>query len=171
MPERMIRPGIISSERVNALGWAAEVFYRRLFSIVDDYGCYDGRSAILRAALYPLKLDKVGDPDVDKWKLETAEAGLVRSYMVEGKEFIQVLRFDQRLRGKPKWPEPPDGYLPQPAANCGSSPPSSYSSSSANSHSSLSYSGEREKENQLKPEAIGPRKTALEIQREQRKRA
>jgi hypothetical protein len=59
MPDRILRAGIIKSGAVNALGWPAEVFYRRLMSVVDDFGRYDGRSSILRADLYPLKVDKL----------------------------------------------------------------------------------------------------------------
>lgn len=108
MPERIVRPGILSSDAVCSLSWQSEVFYRRLMSVVDDYGRYDGRLPILRAALYPLQLEKVSDSDVGKWRLETAKAGLVRIYAVEGKEFIEISKFDQRIQGKPKWPSPSD---------------------------------------------------------------
>ena len=36
MPNRILREGILTSERVNALSWEAEVFYRRLMSAVDE---------------------------------------------------------------------------------------------------------------------------------------
>ena len=49
MPTRLLREGILDSERVNRLNAAEEVFYRRLMSKVDDHGFYDARSAILRA--------------------------------------------------------------------------------------------------------------------------
>jgi hypothetical protein len=38
MPSRLLREGILDSEAVNALSFAAEVFYRRLMSVVDDFG-------------------------------------------------------------------------------------------------------------------------------------
>lgn len=126
MPERMIRPGILSSEPVNRLPWAEEVFYRRLMSIVDDYGRFDGRNSVLRANLYPLKLDHVSDSDIGKWKAVCANAGLVRVYFVDEKEYIELLKFNQRLRGKPKWPDPIGGDSPQSAASCGIPPPSSH---------------------------------------------
>ncbi len=128
MPERMLRPGIITSEAVNKLSFAAEVFYRRLMSIVDDYGRFDGRAAILRANLYPLKLGSVVEPDVEKWLAECAGAGLVRVYEVEQKRYVMVEKFDQRLRAKKsKWPAPANGLQssagirPQMTANCGHS--------------------------------------------------
>jgi hypothetical protein len=38
MPNRELREGILTSERINALTFPAEVFYRRLMSVVDDFG-------------------------------------------------------------------------------------------------------------------------------------
>lgn len=117
MPDRVIRSGILTSDAVNKLGWGSEVFYRRLMNIVDDYGRYDGRSSILRATLYPLKLNQVSDTDIGKWKQECAKAGLVSIYEVEKKEYVEIYKFDQRLRAaKSKWPEPNGSY--SVAVNC-----------------------------------------------------
>jgi len=145
----MLRPGIITSTAVNSLTWPEEVFYRRLMSVVDDYGRFDGRDSILRANLYPLQLDHVSDSDVGKWKVAVANAGLVRIYfvnepdvgkqkadcanagLVRVKEFIEVVKFNQRTRGKPKWPPPVDGDSPQPAATRRDSPPYAYAEAHA----------------------------------------
>ena len=122
MPDRILRAGILTSEPVNALSWPAEVFYRRLMSIVDDYGRYDGRASILRAALYPLKLDRVSEPDVAKWIGECRETGLIRVYVEQSRGYLEVTKFDQRLRAKKsKWP-PPGGQMPAHDSGCG--PPS-----------------------------------------------
>ena len=59
MPNRIVREGILTSERVELLSWAEEVFYRRLMSVVDDFGRYYARPELLRAACYPLLLTKV----------------------------------------------------------------------------------------------------------------
>ncbi len=48
MPNRILREGILTSERVNLLSWEAEVFYRRLMSVVDDYGRFHAHPALLR---------------------------------------------------------------------------------------------------------------------------
>jgi hypothetical protein len=58
------------------LNWAEEVFYRRLHSIVDDFGRYYADHGLLRAACYPRQLGKVSDSDIGKWMRATAEAGL-----------------------------------------------------------------------------------------------
>lgn len=108
MPDRIVRAGILTSEPVNKLSWAAEVFYRRLFNVVDDYGRYDGRPTLLRAHLYPLKIDRVSDADVGKWLTECVTAGLVSVYQVSGQQYLEVFKFGQRVRAdKSKWPAPP----------------------------------------------------------------
>ncbi len=109
MPDRIVRAGILTSDPVNELSWAAEVFYRRLFSVVDDFGRYDARPSILRSHLYPLKVDRVSDSDVGKWLTECVNAGLVRAYQVSGRPFLEVHKFQQRVRAeKSKWPTPAD---------------------------------------------------------------
>jgi hypothetical protein len=112
MPNRIIREGINSSERVNSLDWAAEVFYRRLHSVVDDFGRYPAHTAILRAALYPLKLDTVREANVERFLVQVRDASLVRLYEVEGKRYLEVLDFRQQRRAKEsKYPDPPGGCV------------------------------------------------------------
>lgn len=98
----------MTSERVSLLSWPAEVFYRRLHSVVDDFGRYYATPMLLRAACYPLQLDKVSDQDVGKWLGETRKAGLVRVFESGGKQYLVVLCFRQQVRAKAsKFPQPP----------------------------------------------------------------
>lgn len=108
MPNRIVREGIITSEPVNALGWAEECFYRRLHSVVDDFGRFHANLSLLRAACYPLRLNDVSDQDVGKWLSVCESKGLVRVYEVDGKRFLEVEKFDQQVRAKKsKFPQPP----------------------------------------------------------------
>lgn len=109
MPTRLIREGILTSEPVNSLSWPEEVFYRRLLSVVDDFGRYYASPKLLRAACYPLHIDKVSDSDIGKWLAACATAALVRVYPAQdGKSYIEVLRFNQQVRAKSsKYPQPP----------------------------------------------------------------
>lgn len=107
MPNRILREGIVSSERVCSLSWAEEVFYRRLHSVVDDFGRYYAKAALLRAACYPLQLDKTSDSDIAKWLAASQGAGLVRLYSVENKEYLELVDFKQQVRAKAsKFPAP-----------------------------------------------------------------
>jgi hypothetical protein len=91
------------------LGWAEEVFYRRLMSVVDDFGRYYADFGLLRAACYPRQLDKVSDPDIGKWLRACVDAALVRMYPAEdGESYLELLDFGQQVRAKKsKFPNPP----------------------------------------------------------------
>jgi hypothetical protein len=109
MPNRILREGILTSPRIAKLDWAAEVFYRRLMSVVDDFGRYYADAGMLRAACYPRQLGKVSDSDIGKWLTVLVEAALVRVYpALDGERYLQLLDFRQQARAaKSKFPEPP----------------------------------------------------------------
>ena len=107
MPTRLIRDGILSSERVNALSANAEVFYRRLMSVADDHGRFTANLALLRASCYPLRLDKMKEDLVRGLLEECVAASLIRLYMVDGKPYLLILDFGQRAQSKPRYPDPP----------------------------------------------------------------
>lgn len=109
MPNRILREGILTSERIERLNWAEEVFYRRLMSVVDDYGRYYARPALLLAACYPLLLKKVSDSDIEKWLTACVNAALVRVYPAQdGKRYLELVDFKQQVRAATsKFPQPP----------------------------------------------------------------
>lgn len=109
MPTRLIRDAILTSERVASLSWEAEVFYRRLLSLVDDYGLSDARLSVLRSALYPLQLEKMSECNVQRCLAACEMAGLILLFARHGKSFLMVRDFGQSLRSAPKYPLP-DGY-------------------------------------------------------------
>lgn len=111
MPNRLIREGIIDSERVNALSWFEEVFYRRLLNKVDDFGRYDARPRFLLVQLFGMKIDDApSDADISAALTACTQAGLVQLYEVDGKPYLQVLDFRQQVRTKKsRWPAPPCG--------------------------------------------------------------
>ncbi len=101
MPNRILREGILTSPRMARLDWAAEVFYRRLMSVVDDFGRYYADAGMLRAACYPRQLSKVSDSDVGKWLHGIEAAGLVRVYPAkDGERYLELLDFGQQVRAK-----------------------------------------------------------------------
>lgn len=108
MPNRILRDGILTSPRVAKLAWGEEVFYRRLHSIVDDFGRYFADPGLLRAACYPRQLNKVSDSDIEKWLRACVDAALVRVYPAEdGERYLVVEDFKQQVRAtKSKFPQP-----------------------------------------------------------------
>lgn len=115
MPVRLLREGILTSERVNALSLGAEVFYRRLMSVVDDFGRYYAKSVLLRTACFPLRVDTVKDKDIAAWLSECTEAGLILLYSDAGKHYLQLLDFRQQIRAKESKFPAPDAQL---LSNC-----------------------------------------------------
>jgi hypothetical protein len=112
MPNRVLREGILTSERINSLKPQAELFFRRLMSIVDDFGRYSANPALLRAHCYPLKIDEVREADISRWLTEVESAGLIALYAVETKRYLEMLDFRQQVRAKDsKWPHPPSGCV------------------------------------------------------------
>ena len=109
MPNRILREGILTSERVCSLSWQAEILYRRLMSVVDDYGRYFGKPMALRAACYPLQLDAVRDADIEKWLAELVPAKLIRLYQINGAQFLEMSDFRQHMRAKKSKYPAPDG--------------------------------------------------------------
>jgi hypothetical protein len=110
MPARLLREGILDSEAVCSLTFQAEVFYRRLMSVVDDFGRYDGRPGVLRSRLYPLQIDKVREADITRWIAECEKAGLIALYSVSGKQYILFRKLGSARAKESKWPAPPDGF-------------------------------------------------------------
>lgn len=106
MPNRIIREGILTSDRVEQLDPAAEVFYRRLMSKVDDHGLYDARPSILRTSLYPLRVDRVREADIARWIAACEKAGVIALYQHDGKPYLQMLDTRWQARSEPKYPLP-----------------------------------------------------------------
>jgi hypothetical protein len=111
VPSRILREGILSSDRINVLSTAAEVFYRRLMSVVDDYGRFDGRPSMLRVSCYPLRVDAVREADLSRWIAECVKAGLLVLYAVDGKPYLEMQDFRQQARAKSRFPSPAEGQV------------------------------------------------------------
>jgi len=119
MPTRILREGILTSERVNRLSQGAELFYRRLMSVADDHGRYFAHPALLRAACYPLQLEKVREANIERYLQECEVARLVRLYHDHGAKYLAILDFRQQTRGVSKYPDPPpEGVEPDLLSNC-----------------------------------------------------
>ena len=107
MPNRIIKESICTSDTIEELGWFEEVFFYRLIVNCDDFGRMDGRKAILRARMFPLK--KIEDGDMEKGLCALEEAGLIWRYTSEGKPYLQIISWDkhQQVRSKrSKFPAP-----------------------------------------------------------------
>lgn len=112
MANRVLRD-TTDSENVNKLSFHAEVFFYRLMMKADDFGCFHGNIQLVKAALFPLRLNSVRDADIARWITECEKSGLVAIYGVDNKSYLVIVNFNQRLRSmKRRFPPPPDSNPP-----------------------------------------------------------
>src|SRR5262245_38069914 len=103
MPNRYLREEIITS-RWNRCSWMAQSFYIRLLGLVCDYGRYEADATILCAQAFPT-YPHFRTATVRKLLAELVAKELILQYTVEGKPYLQILRWKERVRQrKPKHP-------------------------------------------------------------------
>jgi hypothetical protein len=115
MPNRLLKEGIVDSSAIDGLTAQEEVFFYRLLVVSDDFGRMDARLPILKSRCFPLK-------DIQSATIESNLQSLVRQelinrYQIDGKPYLQILKWEQRIRSKGKYPssdgaQPIDEYKP-----------------------------------------------------------
>jgi len=106
MPVRILRPGLTTSERFNACDWFTQSLYVRLLTLVDDFGRYDANPRLLKSHAFPLS-DDVTPPTIAASCDQLSAAGLVQFYEVDGKKCLQLTKWQERVRSKSRYPDPP----------------------------------------------------------------
>lgn len=113
MPNRVVRDGILDSRAVGELTDEAELFYRKLMSIVDDFGRCEADLGMLRLKCFPRKLetwqiDKIASCIKEVSSILTDDGlPLVCHYQSGSKRYLQINNFNQRVRSeKSKFPGP-----------------------------------------------------------------
>lgn len=107
MPNRYIRESAIESESVNSLSWMGEIFYRRLLNRADDFGRFTANTALLRASIFPLQLEKVPEADVSRLLTECEQSGLLFQYTADGKATLVLNRWEKGRAKESRYPAPP----------------------------------------------------------------
>lgn len=115
MPNRIIRESICTSDSIDGLSWFEEVLFYRLIVSCDDFGRYDGRAAIIKNRLFPLK-ENLTLKTVENALHGLASAGLVTLYTSQGKRFLYLPtwgKYQQQRAKVSKYPEPSADILHQ----------------------------------------------------------
>lgn len=113
MPNRIIKESICTSDSLDTLSWFEEVLFYRLIVNCDDYGRFDGRAAVIKSRLFPLK-DNLTVKAVDAALNKLVSAELVVLYVFEDKPYLYLPTWDkhQQIRAKrSKYPAPEDGLI------------------------------------------------------------
>ena len=87
--------------------------YRRLMSVVDDYGRYHGSPLTIRAGCWPTCPEKINHSEVVDWLEECCRGPkpLIVLYSVDGAKYLQITDFKQQTRSKSKFPDPESGLI------------------------------------------------------------
>lgn len=132
MPNRIIGGGICASDTLQALAdnAEAEVLFYRLLVVADDFGRFDGRLAVIRAACFPLRTETTLTQKIGHWLTALERVRLIRRYEVDGKPYLLINKWEQhqRIRAvRAKYPDPPQNFPPnsQQSAASGGDPPQS----------------------------------------------
>lgn len=107
MPSRMVREGLLDSDPLRSAGEPAEILFTRLMLVADDYGRFDGRVTVICRRCWPL--GGPSEPDVSQRLAALVREKLITLYESDGKPYIYLPKFNQRLRLKnpSKYPDPP----------------------------------------------------------------
>lgn len=102
MSNRILGESILTSETLNKLCPEQEALWYRLLVCADDYGCADARPIIVLARCYPLRIGKIEPDQIASWLQELAKVGLITLYQVDGKDYLQIVKWEehQRIRTK-----------------------------------------------------------------------
>lgn len=114
MPNRILRD-YTDSLCFDGISADAERLFIRLITKADDYGRFHAEPRLLRAGCFPLE-NQIRPNDLDRWLDELSHRQLILRYEVEGRAFLAIINFGQRLKqSRPKFPPAPgnpDDWLP-----------------------------------------------------------
>lgn len=116
MPTRVVRGEILNSRSLARVSIGAELLFRNLIALVDDFGRYEGDPEIIAAHAYPRRRE-ITAKQVEGWLDELANAdamgmGPIWIYEANGRPYLLLVNWE-RHRGKTRrglksrWPDPP----------------------------------------------------------------
>lgn len=118
MPTRYLKSGIRDSESIENVSPLAENLYYRLLVTVDDFGRYDARPAMIKAACFPIK-DSINASKTEALLKELAQHGLIEIYVDQEKPYLQMSKWDNIPRAKEsKYPSNPHNDVQMYASVC-----------------------------------------------------
>ena len=118
MPNRIIKESICTSDTVDSLSWFEEVFFYRLIVNCDDYGRLDGRPAIIKSRLFPLK--NVTSAQIESCLNKLASVGMILRYEINSRPYLQISTWDkhQNIRAKKSKCPAPDSNVNTSDCKC-----------------------------------------------------
>ena len=109
MADRQVRPGLWTSPRFNSVTSAeAQLLFVKLITIVDDFGCFDGRAEVIAARAFPVGgLQGEELQAFDEMMRDLHRADLIVRYLNAGRPYFAIPRWSHDFRFKRDHPAPP----------------------------------------------------------------
>ena len=107
---RMISRTISTSEKLHKIDWKARLLFTWLILHCDDEGRMAGSVQTVKAVVLPMA--DCSFAEIEKWLADMRKVGLIRWYRVEGKKYIEIIKWGdfQTFHGVSKSPS----RLPSP---------------------------------------------------------
>lgn len=92
------------SLKMDGISAEAERLFTRLLMKADDYGRFHADARLIKASCFPL-VDGLRANSISNWLEELSKRGLLVLYKVDGRDFLAVINYGQRLKSsKAKFP-------------------------------------------------------------------
>jgi len=117
VPIRLLRPGLTTSRRFNALDWMAQSFYVRLLTLVDDYGRMEADHDLLASLAFPLHRD-INCQQIAGICQQMIAQKMALFYEVDGTKYLQLTKWKERARSESRFPDPICGQMTANDSKC-----------------------------------------------------
>jgi len=112
MPSRVIKGEINASDSLSRVSIEAELTFRAILLACDDYGRFDGRTSVLKAALFPLR-DEMDPKRIEACVAELWREGCIVRFVNRGRPYLACANWERhRAKGRrgttSKYPDPAD---------------------------------------------------------------
>lgn len=108
----MISRTISTSEKLHKINWKARLLFTWMILHCDDEGRTEGSRQTIKARVLPMA--DCTEKEVEEWLGEMKKVGLIEWYKIDGKKYIQIIRWHdfQTFHGiqvnQSRFPAPPD---------------------------------------------------------------
>lgn len=123
MPARLLKPGARTSKRLASCSDRAFRVFYQLIPLLDDFALYEADPDLLASECFPFGDSngrRVAAEEMQRWLLELAAKDLLLLFEVDGRPYLWVRRWTERVRAKnpSRFPPPPGYHFQKTGENC-----------------------------------------------------
>jgi len=91
---RLIKPELWSSKRINKISLQSNLLFIALLNFCDDYGLIPDSNRLILGNCFPFR-ENVSEKDIEKWKKELVDVGLVFAFEYNGKLLLSISNWER----------------------------------------------------------------------------